>query len=97
MLKHKRLKQVKKVRDDFITIFTVTAQDEVLPEFKKLNLSVLVRQALHESNPNITAPTPIQKQAIPTILKWRSDVVIASHTGSGKTYSFLLPLIQMMK
>jgi hypothetical protein len=71
--------------------------DNVLPDFKKLNLSKLVRDALHESNPNVKSPTPIQQQAIPLILKWKSDLVIASHTGSGKTYAFLLPLIQMIK
>ncbi|KAH0789724.1 ATP-dependent RNA helicase DDX54 [Histomonas meleagridis] len=41
------------------------------------------------------APTEIQKQVIPVVLA-RHDVVAMSKTGSGKTASFLLPLIQIL-
>lgn len=41
----------------------------------------------------ISVPTPIQKQAIPLIMKNKS-ILIHSETGSGKTLVFLLPAIQ---
>jgi ATP-dependent RNA helicase RhlE len=39
-----------------------------------------------------TVPTPIQTKAIPLILPGH-DLVAASHTGSGKTAAFLLPIL----
>ncbi|NQZ08956.1 MAG: DEAD/DEAH box helicase [Algicola sp.] len=41
-----------------------------------------------------TTPTPIQEKAIPLIL-WGSDLIAAAQTGTGKTASFALPLLQM--
>jgi ATP-dependent RNA helicase RhlE len=41
------------------------------------------------------APTPIQLKAIPAILAGR-DVMAAAQTGSGKTASFTLPLLQRL-
>lgn len=41
------------------------------------------------------APTKIQQEVIPVILA-KHDVIAMSKTGSGKTASFLLPLIQML-
>ncbi|KAG6812032.1 hypothetical protein H0H92_004694 [Tricholoma furcatifolium] len=49
---------------------------------------------------NITKPTSIQRSALPALLTTASepsdarDVFIQSQTGSGKTLSFLLPIIQ---
>ncbi|AAS53345.2 AFL027Cp [Eremothecium gossypii ATCC 10895] len=43
-----------------------------------------------------TVPTPIQAQAIPAIMSGR-DVIGISKTGSGKTVSFILPLLRQIK
>ena len=40
-----------------------------------------------------TEPTPIQKEIIPLILKGKSAIGQA-HTGTGKTHSFLIPIVQ---
>ena len=39
--------------------------------------------------------TPVQMQAIPAALTGR-DLLVSSHTGSGKTAAFLLPSIQRL-
>ncbi len=42
-----------------------------------------------------TIPTPIQTQAIPTILRG-SDVIGLAQTGTGKTAAFVLPILQRL-
>lgn len=42
-----------------------------------------------------TDPTPIQTQAIPAILSGR-DVLASAQTGTGKTASFVLPILQLL-
>jgi ATP-dependent RNA helicase DDX54/DBP10 len=39
---------------------------------------------------------PIQKKAIPAILQGR-DIIVASKTGSGKTLTYLLPMINKLQ
>ncbi|WP_417440861.1 DEAD/DEAH box helicase [Idiomarina sp.] len=43
-----------------------------------------------------TEPTPIQEQAIPPILAGK-DVMAAAQTGTGKTASFTLPILDILK
>lgn len=43
-----------------------------------------------------TEPTPIQKEIIPLVLKGKSAIGQA-HTGTGKTHSFLLPIVQRIQ
>jgi superfamily II DNA/RNA helicase len=43
---------------------------------------------------NFTTPTPIQKQVIPLVLN-RKDIMAKAKTGSGKTASFVLPLLDL--
>lgn len=41
----------------------------------------------------ITAPTPIQEKAIPVLLQGK-DIVAQAQTGTGKTFAFLLPILE---
>lgn len=62
-------------------------------EFTALGLSPDIVRAVVEKG--YTIPTPIQAQAIPTILMGR-DVLGAAQTGTGKTASFTLPMIEIL-
>jgi superfamily II DNA/RNA helicase len=59
--------------------------------FKELGLITPLLDRLTELG--YQQPTPIQAQAIPTILAGR-DLIAGANTGSGKTATFALPLLQ---
>ena len=61
--------------------------------FSSLGVAEPLARALAAEN--YLAPTPIQAEAIPLILKGR-DVVGIAQTGTGKTAAFGLPLLQML-
>jgi ATP-dependent RNA helicase DDX31/DBP7 len=42
---------------------------------------------------NLKAPTAIQKAAVPELIKTDSDAFIQAETGSGKTLTYLLPIV----
>jgi superfamily II DNA/RNA helicase len=65
----------------------------VTTTFDDLGLSPETLRAVHESGYN--TPTPIQAQAIPEVLKGR-DVLGIAQTGTGKTASFTLPMIDIL-
>ncbi|WP_316833722.1 DEAD/DEAH box helicase [Pedobacter nutrimenti] len=58
--------------------------------FISLGLSSALSKALKDQN--FTIPTPIQEAAIPAILN-KKDVLGIAKTGSGKTASYVLPLL----
>jgi superfamily II DNA/RNA helicase len=62
--------------------------------FNDLKLSEKVLAAVEAAG--YTTPTPIQAQAIPVALDGR-DVVGIAQTGTGKTASFVLPLLTMLE
>src|SRR5260370_24978495 len=62
-------------------------------DFSELDLSPEVLQAV--SDAGYTIPTPIQEQAIPHVKRGR-DVLGCAQTGTGKTASFVLPMIDML-
>jgi len=65
-----------------------------LPQaFRDLGLDDEVLQVVARSG--FTTPTPIQMQAIPTLLTGR-DVVGIAQTGTGKTLAFGLPMLQRL-
>lgn len=59
--------------------------------FSKLGLSDPILKAVEDAG--YKQPTDIQKQAIPIILKGK-DLIAAAQTGTGKTASFLLPILE---
>jgi len=64
-----------------------------MTQFSDLNLDPKVLQAVAEAG--YTTPTPIQAGAIPPALEGR-DVLGIAQTGTGKTASFVLPMITLL-
>lgn len=62
-------------------------------QFTSLKLSSPILQALESAG--YQTPTPIQEQAIPTILQ-QHDVLACAQTGTGKTAAFSLPIIEQL-
>ncbi|SAK42085.1 ATP-dependent RNA helicase RhlE [Caballeronia temeraria] len=77
---------------DSVATNTSTAE-ATEPTFDQFGLSADILKAVRESG--YTTPTPIQAQAIPVVLAGR-DVMGAAQTGTGKTASFSLPIIQRL-
>jgi ATP-dependent RNA helicase RhlE len=75
------------LRNQETTIFLKT-------QFSQFNLSAAV-QARLDANKFIT-PTPVQAGAIPPAMEGR-DVLATAQTGTGKTLSFLIPIIEMLQ
>ncbi|HEY3638671.1 MAG TPA: DEAD/DEAH box helicase [Rhizomicrobium sp.] len=63
------------------------------PSFDQLGLSPSIQKAVAESG--YTTPTPIQARGIPLVLKHR-DLIGIAQTGTGKTASFTLPMIELL-
>jgi ATP-dependent RNA helicase RhlE len=61
--------------------------------FEALPLAAPLQRVLRELN--YTTPSPIQAQAIPLLLKGR-DLLGCAQTGTGKTASFALPILQAL-
>ena len=61
--------------------------------FSSLGLSDPLVRAVTEKN--YAAPTPVQVQAIPAVLRG-GDVWASAQTGSGKTAAFVLPILQRL-
>jgi superfamily II DNA/RNA helicase len=61
--------------------------------FKELELGQDILKAIEECG--YTDPTPIQQKTIPLILMTR-DVMGLAQTGTGKTASFILPMIEVL-
>src|SRR5882762_2533103 len=71
----------------------VSSQSGSEVRFEDLGLGPQVLKAVADSG--YTTPTPIQAQGIPPVLKGR-DVIGIAQTGTGKTASFTLPMIEIL-
>ena len=69
------------------------AEEEYIPQnsFSELNISLQLKKNI--LNRGYIKPTPIQDRAIPVILEGK-DILGIANTGTGKTASFLIPLIE---
>ena len=63
--------------------------------FEELGISEKTSLFL-KNNLNITTPTPVQKKAIPLILKGQ-NIMAQAKTGTGKTLAFILPIIESLE
>jgi len=63
-------------------------------QFSDFNLSAALKQQL--ANAKFITPTPVQAAAIPPAIEGR-DILATAQTGTGKTLSFLVPLIEKMQ
>lgn len=69
------------------------SDESIVPTFDHLGLHPLILKALTKSG--YATPTPIQEQAIPHALNGR-DLLLSAQTGSGKTASFVLPILDKL-
>ena len=72
---------------------TVTSDSVPQVRFNDLGLSPGLLQAVADSG--YTTPTPIQARSIPEVLKGK-DLIGIAQTGTGKTASFTLPMIEIL-
>ncbi|HEX3673892.1 MAG TPA: DEAD/DEAH box helicase [Rhizomicrobium sp.] len=81
--------------DETIVHQTDTYAPDPVPAngFDSLGLSPEILKAVAESG--YTTPTPIQAQGIPLVLQ-RRDMIGIAQTGTGKTASFTLPMIELL-
>jgi ATP-dependent RNA helicase RhlE len=63
-------------------------------QFSQFSLSKTLLAKLNANQ--FKAPTPVQAEAIPPALKGR-DVLATAQTGTGKTLSFLIPIVEMLQ
>ena len=61
--------------------------------FDKYNFTIQINEALEKLN--FQKLTPIQQKVIPLVLE-RYDIIAKAQTGSGKTASFVLPILNML-
>jgi len=66
-----------------------------MEDFRKLGLSENALQALQKKG--YSTPTEIQRKAIPILMEGKRDIIAQSQTGTGKTASFALPIIEKIK
>ena len=76
-----------------IAVAEPISEEAPRPLFADLGLSESVLRAIAEMG--YRHPTPIQEQAIPVVLMGR-DVLGAAQTGTGKTASFTLPMLDIL-
>ena len=74
-----------------LTGSSVDRENLILMIFKDLGLQSFLLDRCESLG--FTEPTPIQKQAIPFVLKC-GDVIATAETVTGKTAAFLLPILQ---
>ncbi|MET3574751.1 DEAD/DEAH box helicase [Bhargavaea ullalensis] len=62
-----------------------------MPNFDEMNLKPFLRESIRSIG--FKQPTPIQEAVIPLMMRGKSTIGQA-HTGTGKTHSFLIPIVE---
>ncbi|MEC1522320.1 DEAD/DEAH box helicase [Neobacillus niacini] len=62
-----------------------------MPDFKTLGISEPIVNKLRSYG--VAQPTPIQEKSIPIVMDGK-DVIAQAQTGTGKTYAFILPILE---
>lgn len=62
-----------------------------MPDFVSLGISELLVNKLKSNG--VAKPTPIQEKAIPFVMDGK-DVIAQAQTGTGKTFAFILPILE---
>ena len=62
--------------------------------FEELGVCQQIRQAIEEMG--FVQPMPVQEAVIPSLLESRQDTIALAQTGTGKTASFGIPLLQRL-
>lgn len=70
------------------------AEEETQVTFADLGLSEATLEAVRQKG--FTTPTPIQAACIPLLLKNNKDVIGQAQTGTGKTATFGLPILEIV-
>ncbi len=65
-----------------------------MESFEDLTISKPLKNAIDDMG--FSTPTPIQQKAFPVILSGR-DVIGIAQTGTGKTFAYMLPILQQLK
>ena len=73
--------------------FIINNYQSFITSFFQLGLTDSTLKAIEETG--YTEPTPIQAQAIPSVLQGR-DILASAQTGTGKTAAFTLPAIDIL-
>jgi len=64
-----------------------------MPNFSLFDLSPTLLAAIKDLG--FEKPTPVQQKVLPLVIQNRNDLVVLAQTGTGKTASFGLPLVQI--
>ncbi|KAF7809249.1 DEAD-box ATP-dependent RNA helicase 22 [Senna tora] len=95
---HPRQRQSRAFGSAVAAVADTKGRDTFLAEenvsWNSLGLSDSISRAL--SNIGLDRPSLVQASSIPSVLSGK-DVVIAAETGSGKTHSYLVPLIDKLR
>jgi ATP-dependent RNA helicase RhlE len=70
-----------------------TQEHTLITRFSEFNISPALMARINHNK--FVTPTPVQAEAIPPALEGR-DVLATAQTGTGKTLSFLIPIIEML-